>query len=595
MPRMVDKYTPEEEAQLAAINSKYSERIKAAYVRLSSAIGAWAKRAEGQSLEYYQALEAAMEAASAAASRLNEAMLSETGAIQEAAEERLFQSYGGDLDAMEEMIRATTPGIVATSRAFAGEPPTEEERAEEKTRAEQARQSLEEAIKTNEALMKERPDDQQLKEDTDGLKKMLEDGSYSPKPVYDMLYSSEALKKSLLDTFSRYLDYFQEKDKARYDRVIAFFEACVAMREEYARKEEPEEKKEYRTRAKAQEAGAIADMPTALVVPTLEGYQNSMSLYQSGEAYLQPLQGVDNLNFKDGKLFFDGLHYEELEARLQNLKTKEGIVDIDLPGLRVYYSIILHEFIKSGGKRLKDIVEVSIPQLAQYRRLVSNLSKANIDQLVRDTQRYHNIVGVVINRGKGGAQERRSYYQVLNFEYYDAKHNVVAFSSPYMNYMIKTIYKASICTTKIKGEDRPQIGRNGKPVTKAAYSWLIDPSITKEKNKAAVENVVLIVTGIERAGRKQYHIAASLLIERNPQLQMRLEKDPNHRSQLLSRTFKKTWELLRTKTKLQETYPGIQLPDPNDPKNIPTVSNLESLVFEIKHNGKRTGGNQNAE
>ena len=190
MPRMVDKYTPEEEAQLAAINSKYSERIKAAYARLSSAIGAWAKRAEGQSLEYYQALEAAMEAASAAASRLNEAMLSETGAIQEAAEERLFQSYGGDLDAMEEMIKATTPGIVATSRAFAGEPPTEEERAEEKTRAEQARQSLEEAIKTNETLMREHPDDQQLKEDTDGLKKMLEDGSYSPKPLYDMLYLS---------------------------------------------------------------------------------------------------------------------------------------------------------------------------------------------------------------------------------------------------------------------------------------------------------------------------------------------------------------------------------------------------------------------
>ena len=416
MPRMVDKYTPEEEAQLAAINSKYSERIKAAYVRLSSAIGAWAKRAEGQSLEYYQALEAAMEAASAAASRLNEAMLSETGAIQEAAEERLFQSYGGDLDAMEEMIRATTPGIVATSRAFAGEPPTEEERAEEKTRAEQARQSLEEAIKTNEALMKERPDDQQLKEDTDGLKKMLEDGSYSPKPVYDMLYSSEAIKKSLLDTFSRYLDYFQEKDKARYDRVIAFFEACVAMREEYARKEEPEEKKEYRTRAKAQEAGAYSEIPASLAIPTAANYQYSMSLYQSGNAYLQPLTSTDGLKFKNGKIYFDGMQ-QVSEVELQNMKTKEGIENIDLALLRVFYSIILTAFEASKCKELKDVITLFVPDLAEHLGLQRNLNKQDVNRVIQKAQSFHNIVGIL--HGTRNGKPSQSIYPVLNFEGYD--------------------------------------------------------------------------------------------------------------------------------------------------------------------------------
>lgn len=588
MPRMLDKYTQEEETALTEINQKYSEPLKAAYARLDAALEAWTKRDDNQSREYYQALEDEMEAASAAANKINEAMLSETAAIQDDAEKRLFLSYGGDMAAMEEMIRENAPRIVATGRAFAGPPPSQEERDQMEAHAKESRKAIIDAIQHNEELIKRFPDDQQLKKDTDGLKKMLEDGTYSPKPLFDLIFSGEALKKSLLSCFSMYLDFFKENDKERYDRILSFIDACIAMREEYAKREKPDEKKktrEYRTRAKAREAGAVEDMPTALVVPTLKGYQNSMSLYQDGTAYLQPIQGVDGLLFKDGKLFFDNLRYENLEAQLQNLKTKEGIANIDLPVLRVYYSIILHEFMKSGCKRVRDIIEVSIPQLAQYRGLGANLSKANIEQLIRDTQSYHNIVGVVIDRSKVGNTERKSYYQVLNFEYYDAQHNTVAFSSPYMNYIIKTIYKASIL--KVRGGKKPQIGRNGTPVTRAAYSWLIDPSITKEKNKAAVENVVIIVTGIERAGGKQYHIAASLLIERNPQLQQRLESDPAHRSQLLNRTFKKTWELLRTKTKLQEVYPGIQLPDPKDPTTIPTVSNLQSLVFEFKHNGKR--------
>lgn len=580
MPRMVDKYTPEEEAQLAAINSKYSERIKAAYVRLSSAIGAWAKRAEGQSLEYYQALEAAMEAASAAASRLNEAMLSETGVIQEKAEERLFQSYGGDLDAMEEMIKATTPGIVATSRAFAGEPPTEEERAEEKTRAEQARQSLEEAIKTNETLMREHPDDQQLKEDTDGLKKMLEDGSYSPEPLYDMLYSSEALKKSLLDTFSRYLDYFQEKDKARYDRVIAFFEACVAMREEYARKEEPEEKKEYRTRAKAQEAGAYSEIPASLAIPTAANYQYSMSLYQSGNAYLQPLTSTDGLKFKNGKIYFDGMQ-QVSEVELQNMKTKEGIENIDLALLRVFYSIILTAFEASKCKELKDVITLFVPDLAEHLGLQRNLNKQDVNRVIQKAQSFHNIVGIL--HGTRNGKPSQSIYPVLNFEGYDDKKNTIAFSSPYMNHVIRTVYSVAIRRDR---NGKPRLKKSGEPLRLVSHSFLVHSSITKQRNKAAVENVNIIVTLIEQAGDNVPRIKASTIIERNPQFQLRLEAAKNT-TQLLQRVFKKTWELLRTETDLAAVYKDIQLPDPNNPAVIPTPKTVDTLVFSFPHNGKK--------
>lgn len=300
MPRMLDKYTQEEETALTEINQKYSEPLKAAYARLDAALEAWTKRDDNQSREYYQALEDEMEAASAAANKINEAMLSETAAIQDDAEKRLFLSYGGDMAAMEEMIRENAPRIVATGRAFAGPPPSQEERDQMEARAKESRKAIIDAIQHNEELIKRFPDDQQLKKDTDGLKKMLEDGTYSPKPLFDLIFSGEALKKSLLSCFSMYLDFFKENDKERYDRILSFIDACIAMREEYAKREKPDEKKktrEYRTRAKAREAGAVEDMPTALVVPTLTGYQNSMSLYQDGTAYLQPIQGVDGPSF----------------------------------------------------------------------------------------------------------------------------------------------------------------------------------------------------------------------------------------------------------------------------------------------------------
>lgn len=88
------------------------------------------------------------------------------------------------------------------------------------------------------------------------------------------------------------------------------------------------------------------------------------------------------------------------------------------------------------------------------------------------------------------------------------------------------------------------------------------------------------------AGENVPRIKASTIIERNPQLQQRLENSSNKR-QLLRNVFTKTWELLRTKTRLQEVYKNIQLPDPKDPANIPTVTTLESTVFSFPHDGKR--------
>lgn len=339
----------------------------------------------------------------------------------------------------------------------------------------------------------------------------------------------------------------------------------------------------YRTRAKAAAAGAITEAPTSLAVPTLPSYQYSMSLYKNGGAYLQPLRSTDGLKFKGGKMYFDSVQAREVsEVELQNMKTKEGIENIDLPILRTFYGLILTNFENSGYKELPDVLTYPVPILAEYIGLQSNLNKKDIARVIEKTQSYHNIVGVV--HGTRNGKPVQSLYPVLNFEGYDDKHNSISFSSPYMNYVIRTISNLSI---RKKKDGKKQLKKSGEPLRLPTHSYLIDSSIAKERNKAAVENVVLLVQGIEQAGGKGYHIAASTLVERNVQLAERLQNDPQHRAQLLKRVFTKTWELLRTKTRLQEAYKNIELPDPEDPAYIPTVKGLSSMVFEIKHDGKK--------
>ena len=248
--------------------------------------------------------------------------------------------------------------------------------------------------------------------------------------------------------------------------------------------------------------------------------------------------------------------------------------------MRIFYSIILDQFQKSKFTELKDIIRVPIPLLADYLGRKSNYGKQNVNLLLTKVQSFHNVVGVL--HGTRNGKPVQSYYQVLNFEYYDEKNNIVAFSSPYMNYLLRTVFNVAVRRDK---NGKPKVKKNGDPQFLPNHSYLIDSSITKERNKAAVENVVLIVQLIETAGENIPRIKASTLIERNPQLQERLENSTNRR-QLLKRTFSKTWELLRSKTHLEEFYEGIELPDPKDPAYLPNETELENLVISFPHNGK---------
>ena len=311
------------------------------------------------------------------------------------------------------------------------------------------------------------------------------------------------------------------------------------------------------------------------------------------------LISMDGLKFEDGKLYFTDERARAVsEAELQDLRTREGIDTINLPFLQFCYSVIFKNwetaiydrYAKGGSGAINPIVTFYLPDLATARGLPRNASGDSIRAIQKDIESFHNVVGVIKYEG----YKEPSRYPVLLFEGYDATKNTVSLSSPYLLHVVKEIYSISVRRTK---DGKPRLRNDGTPHRLAVNSYLIHSDIIKERNKAAVQNVSLFVQGIERRGgtvgkdeneqdlEYEYHISLKTLIELNPILGKQLE-DKAHRAQTLSRCFKTTWQLLRTKTDLLDAYKDIILPDPKNPADIPTAKEIESRVFYVNHKGK---------
>lgn len=401
------------------------------------------------------------------------------------------------------------------------------------------------------------------------------------------LYPDE-VRKAIKRGMRRYYDALS-RDQSIIDSFDKFIDDTLAAADFVAKPGEGipfgiiemHQTSRYRTRDVARADGAIVSISDKLAIPTIHGYQYATSLYDQGEAYVQPLASADGLRFNDGKIYFEGRIQALTEMEVQNLITKEKIEEVSTGNLRTFYTIILGEFQTSGYQTLKDVLTVSVPALAMALGKSYNMSQRTEKEIRDIIGYYHNMVGVLyVPTYK---KKQASYYPVLNFEGYDAEKNTISFSSPYMNKVIKTIFNVAIKRDK-KGE--PQLKSNGEPKLLPTHSYLIKPSLQVQRNDAAADNVQIIVALIEQAGDNTPNIKASTIIERNPQFAARLEVSTNKR-QLLKTTFTKTWELLREHTTLQETYIDIQLPDPSNPAVIPNMRTLSTMVFSFPHKGKR--------
>lgn len=349
---------------------------------------------------------------------------------------------------------------------------------------------------------------------------------------------------------------------------------------------------ELRTKAKA--GGTQERYPERLAVITDKDYLNGLGLNQEGMAHLQLLSSADGLKFKHGMLFFQG--YPASYATLRDFRTKEGIEKIDLPFLRMLYSIILSNIgvDQDGFPRAKQVITLYLPDLMAALGKSRNFNENNLAALVAKFVMLHNVIGVI---QPPNSPRSESLMPVMVFHGYNAENNTISFSSPYMNLLIETVLQNSIYRNQVKGgrkkEERPRLPA-------PSHSYLVHGAISKERNKKAVEIVFLVVATIERAGGPRRdpdgklapatpHLKAKTIIGRIPLIEESLKgASASAQNIILKRSFSKAWELLRTRTDLEKAYPGIKLPDPDDKNSIPTTSTLD-MVFTFEHYGKKKG------
>lgn len=344
---------------------------------------------------------------------------------------------------------------------------------------------------------------------------------------------------------------------------------------DFSTKNTEAQKATYRTKSKS---GNIAEIPDKLPVITNSKYQNALTFNKNDTAYLQMISCTDTLNYKDGILLYKGLPITD--ADLNSLYTEDGIKNINLSLLRALYGIILNIFYKPHQKNqiIDSTIAIYYPEFARKIGKASNIGKNDVNEFIKNIEHLQTIVGIISN-GTGS----NDVLPVMLYVGHNTERNTISFMSPYITEIIKNIHKASIKRTK---NGTPLLKKNGKPQMLPSYSYLVDMTITKEKNKKAIEIVLIVVALIEQAGTNTPHICVQTIIQRNRLLSESLKgQSSGNKNTILKRAFKKAWELLSNKTYLTTVYKNIQLPDPDDISSIPTNSTLDK-VFEFPHEGK---------
>jgi hypothetical protein len=209
-----------------------------------------------------------------------------------------------------------------------------------------------------------------------------------------------------------------------------------------------------------------------------------------------------------------------------------------------------------------------------------NLDQDRINKLIADIKAFVDLIGIIY------INEHKKELKVLKNVEYNETANTVSFNAPYLYELIEQIHEQSIDKKTKK--------------TQASHSYLINAVICKEKNKAAVENIYIIITLIECAGLCTPSISAQTIFNRNLLLsntlnamldeerQSRANGKPlskHNKQRVINTTFSKTWKLLSSDeiTTLKTTYKGISLPNSD---MIPYYDNLKDTTYNFKHFGK---------
>lgn len=104
-----------------------------------------------------------------------------------------------------------------------------------------------------------------------------------------------------------------------------------------------------------------------------------MSLRKSGSAYLTPLESTDGLNYdaNTGKLYFEGVPVSEANWKKSVVVRLLKSVNLILPLLKLFYSIILADIkntINQNQYAINESFTIYLPDLAELMGKGRNLS-----------------------------------------------------------------------------------------------------------------------------------------------------------------------------------------------------------------------------
>ena len=233
MPRVIDELTQEELEEIKRIDEKYKPLHDAAHKKVSDAMSAWEEatkkaREEKRPLTAEEAaLGDVMNAATDEQSVLFDEWFKARNKITENAETRLFDNYRGNVDAILSMIKEEVPRHIAVTSIFAGNEPTEKERRAAERAAVKARKEIEAGIAFNREQLKSRPDDEELIKATEGLVELLETGAYKLEKPYDLAFSDDALRTSIYDSFTNYLEFLKKAAPDAYKEAVHYIDDCI--------------------------------------------------------------------------------------------------------------------------------------------------------------------------------------------------------------------------------------------------------------------------------------------------------------------------------------------------------------------------------
>jgi hypothetical protein len=356
----------------------------------------------------------------------------------------------------------------------------------------------------------------------------------------------------------------------------------------------------------------IKNLNENLALITDKDYKHALSPFKNSHAYIQQLEeefiqqlefDPDNgtMNIKDNLLD---------TITLQDLKTRSNLKELDLQLLRSLYTVIYQYADKIDTRT----VTVSLPILTKH--LGINIRGDKPNDLFAKIKAFDNVIGVLTDG---------SVYRLLTFLEYDRKTNSIAFGSPYMNKILRTLQEVNAITPK-----------KGTPYIKPHHSFLIHGSIANERNKPAVEIVCNVVALLQQRGetklpnesltagkiekivtkavkksiREEFnnilydeddaeqdvhtsaHKKISELIKEIPILDEALNKptiDKNTNlpksktardiNLILKRAFSGAYTLLKEKTDIYKYYNDLKITE-----IVPTASTIDQVI-EISHNG----------